>query len=236
MRNGMLYLTHRSEHKELNEVTSKEHKTMNGWPVAYAYEADTWCPNCLPVEDNEENSDVIGAIFEHESSEYERGLYCNACHEEIFPDRCRVTLIDDDSNSLAMTVEVERLSSELDNTEVWTGKAYSATITLIDFGESETFTFYTMSNYEPSSERALNDIREMMAYSEDYATALDLYKDYSTQTRSPKRAVSEALALSARWYESVMLRNAIRDFFSDNNGNKWYKHFVNGDYSGEEGY
>jgi hypothetical protein len=209
---------------------------MNGWPVAYAYEADNWCPRCLPVPDDEEHRDEIGAIFEHESSNYERGLYCIACHEEIFPDTWRVTLLDNDSNSLAMTVEVERLSSEGDNTEVWTGRVYSATITLIDFGESATFTFYTGCNYDPSSERALNDIREMMAYSEDYETALDLYKDYATQTRSPKRAASEALALSARWYESVMLRNAIRDFFSDNNGDKWYKHFVNGDYHGEEGY
>ncbi|SRR6266571_4861341 len=44
--------------------------------VGYTYEADTWCSDCLPVD---ESSGDVSPIFEGDTWDYD--VHCSACHE-----------------------------------------------------------------------------------------------------------------------------------------------------------
>lgn len=44
--------------------------------VGFTWEADTWCPQCLPVEEDHEE---VSAIFDIDEWDYD--VHCNSCHE-----------------------------------------------------------------------------------------------------------------------------------------------------------
>ena len=50
-------------------------------PVAFVYAAAEWCPRCLPVS---QRRNGVSVIFAGQQEDYDEGLYCSKCGEEIF--------------------------------------------------------------------------------------------------------------------------------------------------------